>query len=121
LCVTSQTEINHFLYKFKFFAQNPQCFTFEERDKNMRDLAELGITPPQTKNIICELTYRNYSSGPDPDKDVSYPNNNTWKFGYDLDGTEIYIKLCDDFSNKVAKCLSFHKAKHTITYPHKEG
>ncbi len=83
----------------------------------MHSLAELGITPYQTQNIIMQLTQRNYSSGPTEDR--SYPNHNIWIFGYNLDGEEIYIKLSDNFDCNFAKCISFHKAGSPVSYPYK--
>ena len=117
--VVKQSDISDFLYKFKFFAQVPGCFSFIERDKNMQSLADLGITIPQTINIILRLTYKNCSGGPEIDSD--YPDHNVWEFGYNLDGEELYIKLSDNSSCNVAKCISFHKADFAISYPYKNG
>ena len=119
MSIATQSEINQFLFKFKFFAQNFECFSFIERDKNLQSLAELGITSCQAINIILQLTYKNYSDGPEPD--VNYPGHNVWKFGYNLDAEEIYIKLSDDFGSNIAKCISFHKADFIISYPYKNG
>ena len=117
MSIATQSEIKNFLFKFKFFAQNLECFSVIERDKNLQSLAELGIFSYQAVNIILKLTYKNYSSGPEPD--VDYPKHNVWKFGYNLDGEQIYIKLTDDFSCNIAKCISFHKADFVISYPYK--
>lgn len=119
MSVATQSEIKDFLFKFKFFAQNFECFSVIERDKYLQSLAELGISSSQARNVILQLTYKNYSSGPEPDLD--YPGHNVWKFGYNLDGEEIYIKLSDDFSRNIAKCISFHKADFVISYPYKNG
>jgi len=87
-------------------------------DKNMESLAELGISIGQALIVINDLTYKNFSSGPEADRD--YSNRNVWKFGYSLDGQEIYIKLADNLSHNVAKCISFHKARFPINYPYSE-
>ena len=115
----TQTEINDFLFKFKFFAQIPGQFSFVERHKNLQALADLGITQVEALNAILQLTYRNYSSGPEPDRD--YYGRKVWIFGYSLEGEEIYIKLADDLSYNIAKCISFHKADFTIAYPYQGG
>lgn len=116
--IARKEDIGNFFYKFKFFAQNPECFTFIERDKNMKSLAELGIKTPQAKNTILQLTYKDYCSG--PEKDHEYPDCSIWTFGYEINDKEVYIKLSDDFSHNIAKCISFHIAELPISYPHKE-
>lgn len=117
MAIASQAEISAFLYKFKFFAQVPGCFVFVERDKNMQSLAELGITIPQAKNTILQLAYTNYSSGPEDDRD--YPGRKVWVFGDHIDAEEVYIKLSNDLSSNIAKCISFHKADCEIIYPYR--
>lgn len=119
MVIASETEINDFLFKFKFFAQIIGQFSFVSRHKNLQSLADLGITQTEALNTILQLTYRNYSSGPEPDRD--FDNRKVWKFGYLLVGDEIYIKLADDLSHNIAKCISFHKADFTITYPYRGG
>ena len=110
-------EISDFLYKFKIFAQNIKCFSFVYRKKNLQDIMNLDITPEQSVEIIKELTYKNYVSG--PQKDIDYPDRDVWVFGCENNGHEIYIKLSGDFSHNVAKCISFHKSDRSLSYPHK--
>ena len=114
---TPSKEISNFLYKFKFFAQNSACFSFVIRKKNLQDIMDLGITYEQSIEIIKELTYKNYVSGPQKDKD--YPDKDVWVFGCQINEHETYIKLSGDFSCKVAKCISFHKSEHSLKYPYK--
>jgi hypothetical protein len=118
LSVASQKEISDFLFKFKFFAQIPGSFSFIETEKNMRDLAELGLTVTHALNTILQLTYTHYSSGPEDDRD--YPGKKVWIFRDDIDGEEIYIKLSNDLNHNIAKCISFHKSKHRLIYPYKK-
>lgn len=92
-------------------------FHFMERPVNMKSLAELGLTIEQAGEVICQLTYVDYTAG--PDRDVDYPNHNIWTFGYDIDEVEVYIKLSDNFSFGIAKCLSFHISEHPMIYPYK--
>lgn len=83
----------------------------------MRDLAELGLTVPQALNTVLQLTSSHYSSGPENDR--GYPGKKVWIFGDDIDGEEMYIKLSNDFKCNIAKCISFHKSEHRLTYPYK--
>jgi hypothetical protein len=57
-----------------------------------------------------------YSSGPDPDRDIP---GDIWVFGKEINGHEVYIKLriFYDGSEKKGKCISFHEADHPIKYP----
>ena len=118
MCIASQSDITDFLFKFKFFAQDLSKFIFVERDKNIKAIAELGITIAQTQATILDLTYINYIAGPDVDE--GYPDHNVWKFGYNLNTDELYIKLSDNFNYNIAKCISFHKADFVISYPYGE-
>ncbi len=102
----SEANINGFLYQFKYFATSGG-FRFIERDKNLKTLAKLGILEPQALGyIIMPLTHRNYIKGPEQDKDrLQY---NVWMFESDYGGIKLYIKLSDNFSNNLAKCISLH-------------
>jgi hypothetical protein len=83
----------------------------------MQSSAELGIRAHHIRDIILKLMPNNYYSG--PVKDKKYPDHNVWIFGYNLDGQEIYIKLSDNFSCNIAKCISFHKSSFPLSYPYK--
>lgn len=112
----TESEINDFLYKFKFFATSGG-FSFVSRDKNMISLSELGISPDQVIcDIINNLGLEHYSSGPKQDKGCK--DHKIWIFGFEYDGMELYIKLSGDLKYNVAKCISLHKAEHKILYPH---
>ena len=91
----------------------------EDRDVNINNIAELGIKPYQVREMILQLTPQNYISGPETDS--NFPKHNVWKFGLKLNDIEVYIKLSDNFSFNVAKCISFHKAKFPITYAYPDG
>jgi len=110
-------EITAFLRDFKRLAQNE--FKFIPRKKNLDSLAQLGIRIRQAKDIILQLTYEDYSKGPKEDRDR--PRGNLWEFGTKIGDDDVYIKLSDDFSRNIAKCLSFHKAEFEINYPYKKG
>ena len=115
--IASQQEIKNFLYLFKFYADCAGHFIFAERKKNLKSLAELGLTIAQAREIILQLTYINYSKG--PESDVFYEGHNIWEFGQNVEDKEVYIKLSDNFDYKIAKCISFHIAKRSMTYPYK--
>lgn len=113
----TSTEIIAFLRNFKRWAQ--RNFIFIHRKKNLDAISQLGIKIKQAKAIIMQLTYENYHQGPEKDRDRNV--GNIWEFGAKVDSQEVYIKLSDDFSQNIAKCISFHKAEFEISYPYKKG
>ena len=42
-----------------------------------------------------------------------------WEFGKVINGVEVYIKLkiADAACERIAKCISFHKAKFPLDFP----
>ncbi|MCK5581160.1 MAG: hypothetical protein KAJ18_07790 [Candidatus Omnitrophica bacterium] len=114
-----KSEINDFLYKFKYFAENISCFVFVTRDKNMQILLDLNMTVAQAlQDVIFQLTYLNYVEGPLADE--KYADQGLYVFGFLYNEMELYIKLSDSFKHNYAKCLSFHKAEYKLKYPFKE-
>ena len=90
-------------------------YTFEKQD--MINLTELGISYDTAINIIKELSYEYYVSGPEPDH--LYKDQDVYVFGECYEDIELYIKLtfrrCDDLF-----IMSFHKAKYKMYYPLKK-
>ncbi len=113
--MASIQEITDFLKKFKHILT--QGFIIIHRNEYKTTCSYLGITISDVKDTISQLTYKDYSNG--PEKDKGRPGNMIWEFGVHIQGEEIYIKLSDDFSFDRAKCLSFHIAAHPIKLPHK--
>lgn len=113
--MASTHEITDFLKKFKHVLT--QEFIIIPRNDYKLTCSYLGITISDVKDTISQLTYKEYSKGPEKDKDR--PGNMIWEFGVYMLGEVIYIKLSDDFSFDRAKCLSFHIAAHPIKLPHK--
>jgi hypothetical protein len=119
--ITSKQAIVEFLTAFRV-AMQLGSFYVKHRQKNVQGLADLGLTIDGMKAILAELAVENYASGPEPDDmDAS---KTVWKFGYDLSGTEIYIKLrlapVPGKSNVMAATVwSFHKAEYKVKYPHR--
>ena len=68
------------------------------------------------KDEILSLSTTDYCSGPKPDKDMP---GEIWEFGKRIGGKGVYIKLkiAQVGNNKIAKCISFHKAEFPLCYP----
>ncbi|MDP8258761.1 MAG: hypothetical protein P9L90_05020 [Candidatus Aadella gelida] len=113
--IATPQEINNFLHVFKFYADCPGCFHLVDR-KDLKNIATTGLTFAQAREVILQLTYIDYIKG--PVVDMFYKDYNVWEFGQELEDIGIYIKLSDNFDHKMAKCISFHIAKHSMTYPY---
>lgn len=87
-------------------------YTFERRD--MENLTQLGISYKAAIDIIKNLTYECYVSGPEPDH--LYEEQDIFVFGDFHEEFELYIKLTfrkrDDLF-----IMSFHEAKYEMKYP----
>ena len=104
---SSESDISAFLEQFKFFATGTG-YRFIGRDKNMEALIDLEIDHYQALNdIILQLKPEHYCKGPEEDRD--YPKYNVWVFEYNYEGNKLYVKLSDNFSHGLAKCISLHK------------
>lgn len=108
-------EITVFLKKFKPLIVKELILV--KRKENLATISSLGLTVPDVKGILSQLTYKDYVKGPEGDKDGS--GNMVWEFGIHIKGEDIYIKLSDDFSFDRAKCISFHIAMYPVQYPYK--
>jgi hypothetical protein len=84
-------------------------FAVIPRGKNNAFLARYGMTPAEREMVVTNLSSRDYTSGPEYDRD--YPEErDIWKFKKRYGGREIYIKLklVAKENGYYAKCLSFH-------------
>ena len=108
-------EITAFLKKFKPLIVKE--LNFVRRKENLATISSLGLTIPDVKSILSQLTYKDYVKGPESDKDGS--GSMVWEFGIHIKGEAIYIKLSDDFSFDKARCISFHIAMYPVQYPYK--
>lgn len=88
-----------------------------ERDKTMETMALFGIDFDTVKEIILELTPKDYFNGPIEDRDIK--NEYIWEFGKKIFDKEIYIKLKIIDEEDIGKCISFHIAEKEINYPFK--
>ena len=116
-------DVNDCLRAFKA-AMDFGYFSVMDRQKNSQGLMDLGLTPQQRKDILGQLEVAHYYRGPSPDD--TDPEREVWEFGYDLEGTEIYIKLRlvpikGKKTVKQAQVWSFHKAEFAIKHPLREG
>lgn len=110
----------NFLRDFKKNAQD-KGIDFIPRRENLQSLACLGLTIRTAKIEILSLSVENYSDGPCADRDKP---GDVWIFGTHINDREVYIKLkiADTGSGgKIAKCLSFHAADYSLSYPFKKG
>lgn len=119
-----QTEVTYFLSQVHEVLSKEGGKNFlrpGNREKNRKDLSDLGITLYQVREIIHHLTHENYYKG--PTVDFTTDGSITYEFGTEFDGNEIYIKLevIDKFKWLICKCISFHKAERPIDYPLKGG
>ena len=111
-------EVRWFLKEFKQIVTSGSGLYVVPRRPNTEGLIELGLTAKIRTNLILGLSVKDFCSGPEPDYDQP---GEVWIFGLDFDGMDIYIKLkiAQVGSAKIAKCISFHKAKFVLRYPFK--
>lgn len=85
-------------------------YVFVSRMKNMQALAQHGLTIQDAKDVILDLTVRDYYKGPKQDFDPSQPGD-VWEFKKLVDGKQFYVKLKIQCRNmkEILKCLSFHE------------
>ena len=103
-----QERVNKVLATMKQSLSEGRFSFAEERAKNMATLARLGIRWQEVKEYLEELTYHEYISGPEPDRD--YPNSDKfWKFKMPIQGELVYIKLKIQYrEDKTVHVVSFH-------------
>jgi hypothetical protein len=112
---TTLADVRNFLRSFKRAVVDGQ-FWVVNRSKNNATLSQLGLRRRDQEDIILDLTPADYYKGPEPDRDKP---GDLWFFGPDFNGRRLYIKLklVKDGPIIKAKCLSFHLAEHTLTFP----
>ncbi len=111
--MTEIYKVKLILFKIKMLIGEGKC-SFEEREKNMKTLAELGLLPEDVFQILTELTPQNYYRGPSTDYDTNEIET-IWEFGITLEGREIYIKL--KLTSDYVKDISFHFAEKELKFP----
>jgi len=105
-----------FLKEFKEIVTTGRGLDIVDRRENIKSLLELGLTKKHCVEEILSLSVENYYGGPKQDTDRP---GTIWKFGKKIDGDKIYIKLkiAAVGTEKIAKCISFHKAKSPLSFP----
>ena len=88
------------------------------RAETRSTLVQLGLTKANLEEILLRLSVMDYCQGPEPDRDRP---GNLWIFGREIEGHEVYIKLkvTQAGGGQIAKCISFHIARHPLEYPHR--
>lgn len=118
----SRQEVREFLTAFKLAIEYGRC-AFIGRPRTDQDLIDLNLTRQQALEAICALTPEDYVAGPRPDD--SDESKEVWIFGYNHDGTEVYVKLRLNPTrrNEMPRgaVWSFHKATHPLRYPLRGG
>ncbi len=87
---------------------------FEDRKEFFELQKELEMTQSDCINIIKNLNYKDYYSGPKRD-DIH--GGEFWEFGKRIKKVDVYIKINIGLANKSVICISFHRAKYALTYP----
>ena len=106
-------QVRQFLLRMKMALARGR-FLLAERDKNLRDLAELGMVPADVTQVLQRLSLSDYCEGPlDDDKRRA---KQWWVFGPQYEGVLLYIKVCVNREGYV-ECLSFHRAAYPLAYP----
>ena len=109
--------VRQFLIEFKALIDQHGLYV-TNRLVNRDALLDLGLTGTQREEIVLSLSVEDYCEGPILDE---FRPGNLWVFGKQIGTEEIYIKLkiAGSIDNEHATCISFHKAKHPLTYPFK--
>jgi len=111
-------DVLQFLRNFKQAASSNRGVFIIPRQTTRQTLRDLGLTKRNLKDELLGLTLLDYSKGPESDRDRG---GDIWIFGKKVAGHEIYIKLkifrLD--GEYCAKCISFHVAEYSLSYPFK--
>ena len=107
-------EINEFLIDVKLLITQGKV-DFIPRPKN--NLSKLGINIKIAKEIIVNLTYKNYYKGPKEDDNPMF-GGFIWEFGNNEETYQIYIKvkIKETSRGKLLSIMGFHKADFPIEY-----
>ena len=111
-------DVRNFLLEFKQVATGGSGIDIVPRAETRSTLAQLGLTKANLEEILLGLSVTHYCLGPEPDRDRP---GNVWIFGREIEGHEVYIKLkvAQAGDRQIAKCISFHIARHPLEYPHR--
>jgi hypothetical protein len=113
--VKSVEDARALLEHIKKLIREHKVLFLEQRPKNAQTILDLGITPVIRRQIIKELEATDYSSGPEDDHDRS--GKQIAVFGYDYNGTELYIKFSFGMDPLPVIVVSFHESEFSMKYP----
>ena len=103
--------IDAYLEKVRLYIEKDE-YTFERRD--MENLTYLGISYRTALDIVKNLTYECYVSG--PEQDHLYEDQDIFVFGELYEEIELYIKLTFRRQDDLF-IMSFHQAQYKMNYP----
>ncbi|BAE86296.1 type II toxin-antitoxin system MqsR family toxin [Desulfitobacterium hafniense] len=109
--MVSEEEVVQFLKEVKKLIGEGK-WDFIPRKKNLKGLAELGLTIPLAKREILSLALKHYDRGPLEDKDRP---GQIWEFIKNIEMQEAYIKL--KINQQGCVCISFHPSNGPKTLP----
>lgn len=122
--MASRAEVGGFLREFKAAVTLGFVHWIRRQDEKKAHLSGLEITRNQALEHLLGLTPGNYCKGPEPDD--FEPDREIWIFGFEVEGTEAYLKLAlapDRRRRTVTNALiwSFHAAEYPLDYPLRES
>jgi hypothetical protein len=111
--------IRTFLLEFKQAVTKGSGVYLVPRHDTKATLQYLGFTKRNLEELLLSLSVNDYCKGPEADRDQG---GEVWIFGKKVQAQEIYIKLkvVKVGGKSIAKCISFHIAKHPLSFPHKK-
>lgn len=110
----SNEQIDKFLSFIRNSVTAPNGIIFPDRKKNLISLAKWGISIAEQKEIIKNLKFNNYFSGPDDEWNNNFPPGEIWVFKKKIRCTNFYIKFKKEKDGEkfILKCLSFHEDEY---------
>lgn len=114
--VSDRDQVKDFLLELKMTLSQDHRLVLDERNKNLRSLAMLGMLPSEVPAVLRQLKVSDYCEGPlddDPGRPLKW-----WVFAPEYCGVVLYIKVALCPGRCI--CKSFHKAQYEVTYPFKK-
>lgn len=120
--IATVNEIESFLCDLKIqIKQNNGEVYIVDREQNTSLLTEVGFTKQDVVDLIInELSYRDYSKGPEDDDDITKGGGDVWVFNKEIWGFNLYFKLKYIKSTPVlVKIISIHEATREMKTPYR--
>ena len=116
--IATLAEIQKFLNDFHQKVEIFDIIILNDREKNAKTQAVLGLSPNAQRDVIKEIQVQDYSEG--PITNILNAWGDLWVFGKDVNNQEVYIKIAYGMPNRQAICVSFHLAEFPMSYPYKQ-